>query len=417
MLFDLNLPSTRAKRIALLSFAIGTLFGACAEPDDDATDPQQATEVRSFEQALVCNPNQPTRPCPVGQVCPPGPPACGPASENYAHASVTTKRTTYNLWGDFYVLYEPAAPRPAAAPVIFFLHGWAGVNETSYQSMLMHFARRGYTAVFVMYGNAWAPSAYEGNARAGINAAMAELSGPSVHVRPERDPATQLPRVAFAGHSLGGVIALRLAATVSKAPAVPRPQVIALHDASTDIWANPSLFPNGPSTSSLLPQIEASTRIVAILRSESLDANEFSTPAFLQTTLVPRANKNIISPVSDLFGNPDLRSDHFAPSEPIDALDYWGYWRPSEGAFNATFARAAQNEGYDPFCSAAGPACAGVRNMGTWLNSTQASRQRATQPISGADHPGGACGHQGVCTLPLRSCWLMTICCTSLEPS
>ena len=102
MLFDLNWPSTRAKRIALLDFAIGTLFGACAEPDEDATDPQQATEVRSFEQALACNPNQPTRPCPVGQVCPPGPPA-----KTSSAPSATCSAT---------LTFAPITSRPASRP-------------------------------------------------------------------------------------------------------------------------------------------------------------------------------------------------------------------------------------------------------------------------------------------------------------
>jgi pimeloyl-ACP methyl ester carboxylesterase len=370
MFFGWRLLRARTTRLALWGLTIAALDGGCSEPADDLTDsPDTAGEV---QQALACDPNLPTRPCVAGQVCPPGPPACGPGSESYPHGAVTKTRFNYNIWGDFFTLYEPASPRPVAAPVIVFFHGWAGVDPSNYDAMLTHWARRGYIAVFAMYGNAWAPAAYEANARTVVNAALAELGGTTVHVRPERDPATQLPRVAFAGHSLGGVIALRLAATVSAAPLIPRPQVIALHDASTDIWADPTLFPNGPSTTSLLPNIAASTRIVAILRAESLDVNAYSVPAFTNTTQVPRANKNIIQPRSDSFGNPDLYSDHFSTGTPIDALDYWGYWRPSEGAFNASFGRTPNNEGYDPFCSAAGAACAGVRNMGTWLNSTQA---------------------------------------------
>ena len=52
-------------------------------------------------------------------------------------------------------------------------------------------------------------------------------------------------------------------------------------------------------------------------------------------------------------------------------MDFWGYWRPTEGALNATFGRAGNNEGYDPFCSTSSVDCDPVGNMGTWLNSDQ----------------------------------------------
>jgi hypothetical protein len=202
---------------------------------------------------------------------------------------------------------------------------------------------------------------------------MAELTGPNPHVRPQLDPGTQRPYVAFAGHSLGGVVSMRLAATTSTAPVIPRPQAIALHEASTDIWADPVLFPPGtPSTTSLLPGIAASTHLFAI-RAETPNENDYSVPAYAGTPQIPLARKNFLRVLGDTFGNPDLMSDHFSPNQPpLDAMDWWGYWRPSEGAFNVAFNRVDRNEGYLPFCNADGPACDVVRNMGTWLNSTRA---------------------------------------------
>jgi acetyl esterase/lipase len=354
-------------------FALLSLAAGCAALSDGPPEAvEQQREIAQTAHALVCNPNLPTRPCASGN-CPPGPPACGPGSENYPHATVrVTANVPYNAWGDHYSLYEPESPAPARAPVIFYFHGWAGVEPRYYDDFLTHLARRGYVAVFVMYGNAWAPGAYEGNARTAINAVLTELNGPNGHVQPELDPATSRPRIGFAGHSLGGVLALRLAATASTAPAVPQPQAIVLHDASTDIWDDPD-----PTTTSLLNLIPASTYLM-VIRAEQYDAvNNYSLPAWSGTTQIPRARKNLLSPRGDSFGNPDLVSNHFSPGadpenggDPLDAMDFWGYWRPSEGAFNAAFARTAQNEGYVPFCSTSGSTCNVVRNMGTWLNST-----------------------------------------------
>src|SRR5262245_51466330 len=83
---------------------------------------------------------------------PPSPPpqaASGPGGAVLKHASVT--RTRHGSGNSEYWLYEPAAPAPASAPLVVFLHGWSGTNPAIYGAWIDHLVRRGSVVVFPRY--------------------------------------------------------------------------------------------------------------------------------------------------------------------------------------------------------------------------------------------------------------------------
>ncbi|MFB9320453.1 alpha/beta hydrolase family protein [Cryptosporangium minutisporangium] len=105
------------------------------------------------------------------------------------------------------VLHRPAGPGPH--PVVVLLHGFPG-NERNFD--LAHAIRRaGYATLVFHYRGAWgSPGAFSwGNARQDAAAAVAALRDPDVVAEHGLDPA----RIALAGHSMGGFVALHTAAT------------------------------------------------------------------------------------------------------------------------------------------------------------------------------------------------------------
>jgi hypothetical protein len=94
---------------------------------------------------------------------------------------------------------------------------------------------------------------------------------------------------------------------------------------------------------------------------------------------IPRANRNVLRVFSDprpTFPDPDLISDHPGVQSggflPLDMIDFWGYRRPTEGAFLTAF--GTPPPGYDAFCSSTSSVCNPVRNMGSFTNGVPLNR-------------------------------------------
>ena len=67
---------------------------------------------------------------------PPPQPTEGPGGSAYIHARVATTRLGAGT-SEVY-LFEPADPAPRSAPVVVFVHGWAGMDPNYYGSWLTH---------------------------------------------------------------------------------------------------------------------------------------------------------------------------------------------------------------------------------------------------------------------------------------
>jgi acetyl esterase/lipase len=316
-----------------------------------------------------------------------------------------------------YTIFEPNRDEIATAPVIFHFHGFGGTDKDWYSNYLTHLARRGYIAVFVQYHTPvtsplwpyvslplpWRPQLFAIEIiQDALNRLNGAVAGDEPHVTPERD-ASGTPSIAFSGHSLGGIIALRLAAKAKKGElSIPVPKAIVLHDPSTDLWApiedwRLAAESEGgePSTSELLGAIHPDTHLMVIMEDWEDQSRpggtwdgkwNFSASAYNGVTT---PYKNIMMPRSDYLGEPDahdLTSNHFACSylppsaswpapipkggDPVNALDYWACNRPSEATFNAAFKRDSDNAGYNPYCKPGAGACEDEARMGFWKNLT-----------------------------------------------
>lgn len=134
----------------------------------------------------------------------PGQPATGPGGAEYLHRSVAFFDAATRA--DGYWLFEPADPRPDSAEVVVFLHGYGAYNPVAYGKWIKHLVAKGNIVIYPRYQkNLLTPRAdkFPANAAKGIRDALAQLQT-GHHVRPRTD------KVAYIGHSYGGVIAANL---------------------------------------------------------------------------------------------------------------------------------------------------------------------------------------------------------------
>ncbi len=292
---------------------------------------------------------------PIDAPMPPSQAASGPGGADYVHAKVVAERLGEG--GETCWIFRPEDPRPATAPLVVFMHGWMGIDPAVYGAWIAHTVRKGHIVIFPEYqDNAYTdPADMTPNTVACLEAAQAHLmdEGP---VRPRTDA------VGWVGHSLGAVIAVRLATDPDAHPLPPPAFLMLVEPGGTqriDFPASPDL----PEAVRVLVVTGADDNWVGDGPAEEiiayLENNTSITPAF-------------VTMPSDNHGWPPLRASHFAPlavlpdfppplsrandgieravydaekagSEPAatrfppDALDYYGFWKLLDGLLDASF--------------------------------------------------------------------------------
>jgi acetyl esterase/lipase len=267
---------------------------------------------------------------------PPAQPTLGPGGSQAPHAA--TVRRSYGE-GELQVwIFEPAAPSPAAAPVVVFLHGWGALVPTPYLAWIEHLARRGNVVVYPRYQESLSTplASLTPNAESAVRAALRRLRRDPGHVRPAPD------LFALAGHSAGGLLAANLAA---RAPAngLPPPRAVMSVEPGRS-WGPP--WRTIPLAD--LSRIPAGTLLLAVAGEDDRAARDVDARRIVrEATAVAAADKNLVTLVSDRHGSPPLLADHLAPTalagpgsggrRAADALDYFGIWKLLDGLLDAAF--------------------------------------------------------------------------------
>ena len=256
-----------------------------------------------------------------------------------------------------YWLFEPAAPRPASAPVVVFLHGWFSVNPAIYGAWIDHMVRDGKIVVFPRYQNdvGTLPRDFLPNALHAIQDALIVLESGAGHVRPRRD------RFALIGHSAGGNLAAQITA-LSADPRYGLPDV-----KSTLVFFPGEVFPTREPSFDRIP--EKTLLVVAVGEEDMLVGDQRGRQIFAQATSVPRSRKRYLLYRSDRHGYPPLIAEHTAPSGAnsqldngegifknfqlskgdVNALDRAGFWRVADATLEAAFnGRTLDDAAADP---------------------------------------------------------------------
>jgi acetyl esterase/lipase len=273
---------------------------------------------------------------------PPGQPAGGPGGSSYAHAS----------WRAFHVAadaedepsltwWEPRDPAPAKAPVIVFLHGWCAFDPATYGAWIEHLVRRGNIVLWPEWQRSpiALPRTFVPELLTATRSGFGNLRR-TIGVQPD------LERVAYVGHSMGGLLASLLAAR-AEAAGLPAPRAV--------FCVQPGLSVAGNGTT-VMPDADAAaippgTLLVTLAGDVDSITGDFDARRIVrEASRVSAADKAVLLLGSDDHGRPALDGDHFAPcghderfhpggergfigrqlraAFPVDALDWYGLWKP-----------------------------------------------------------------------------------------
>jgi len=296
------------------------------------------------------------------------PPQQGPGSGVYNHASYT--QNFYGSGGTRYWIYEPAVPAPRSAPVILYLHGFGEDDPAKYHAMFVHFARKGYIVIFPAMGGWGDVKLYQQNSTTAFKNALALLQTGN-HVRP------QPGKVVYAGHSLGTDVGLRMANDY-RDNSFPKPLALVLHEG-----AGEQFVPNDLPLDEL-SHIDPKTFLIMIsmVDWDQIDnSKSVVLKAWRNTLQIPVARKNVIGVPSASHGSVTLLSDHVGiqsckrnswdPVLPLDGIDWWGYWRPTEAVLDYVF-----HGTHKEYFLGDGPL---VRDMANWGDGTPVPKKKTAK--------------------------------------
>ncbi len=237
---------------------------------------------------------------------PPAQPAAGPGGVERPHAAVRVSRG--GKGGAGWWIFEPADPAPKRAPVVVFLHGWASLKPDAYEAWIRHLARGGHVVVFPRYQASLLsrPARMTDDAAEAVRDALQHLDRPG-RVRPDRD------RVAYVGHSMGGVIAANLA---GRGPAAGLPAARALFVVQPGDLGSAYRVGGG--------MLEDPARIPGdcLLLAFAGDRDDFVGDRRAReihdgARSVPPGRKALVVVRSDEYGRPPLVADHYFPLAPM----------------------------------------------------------------------------------------------------
>lgn len=295
----------------------------------------------------------------------PAQPETGPGSTTISNGGLKIGR--FGSAGTEYFIYEPTDPSPSTAPVIAFIHAYGAINPRAYGGWIRHMVSNGNIVIFPVYQTTLKdPNSYTPNALTALQDAFVELNNGS-HVKPD------LTRFALVSHSLGGPIAMNIAA-VAAAQGLPTPKAAFITNPG-DSDSVVAAF--GTLQTDNYDQIPSSLRLIIIVGDQDQIANtSTATDLYNKVPQIPAGQREVIEFHSDSHGDPPLVANHGAPlaidqafdsgeslnsqvgtgqtlppaladlqnagsSNLTDALDFFGYWRYSDGLFNLAFAGTA----------------------------------------------------------------------------
>ena len=274
-----------------------------------------------------------------------------PAATEARHIHASVDAVTLGEGMHRVYLFLPAEPSlNGKAPIVFFEHGWQGMNPRTYGALIDHLAREGNVVIFPVYqeSDTTSPQIVSANAAAAQRTALAELKGHNLE--------PDLQRIVYFGYSMGTAISLRLTAQAAQEH-LPQPQAL--------VFAAPGdsyHVAKGADAKSIWPDLHAlpATLPIAIVTGQDDTAIGLPTGRKLAGELcsVTRPDRRVLLVLpSDEHAGKKVNAQHGSPGAPdsrydfdlktpaaeipkhiagregfeesasLNPLDFYGYWR------------------------------------------------------------------------------------------
>lgn len=227
----------------------------------------------------------------------PGQPLTGPGGAEYAHTSVAFFDAAAEA--DGYWLFEPADPKPDSADVVVFMHGYGAYNPMAYGKWIKHLVAKGNIVIYPRYQKNLVfprPEAFPENAATGIRRALKELEKEE-RVKP------RLEKVAYIGHSYGGVIVSNLGVNWEQFN-IPKPASMLLCEPGSGPFKGARL----PDYSALSPDLQM---VVVVGADDYVVGDEFGRMVF--QTAVNTPNRNLVIQRRSTDGRRWISASHSEP--------------------------------------------------------------------------------------------------------
>jgi dienelactone hydrolase len=291
-------------------------------------------------------------------------------------------------------IFLPAMPSVIGkAPVVFFEHGWQGMNPKNYGALIDHLAREGDIVIYPVYqeNNDTAPQLVSAAAAEAERTALAELRRRKVEIDTQR--------VVYFGYSMGAAISLNLAAHAA-AEHLPAAQALvlaapgdAIHVAQGEkahsIWPD---LKELPATLPIAIVTGADDYAIGLPSGRRLAAGLCNvTKADRRVLLVLPADEHAGSKVSSghgAVGSPDTRYDFelttprtklpkiipgesgFEPSASLNQLDFFGFWRVLDAVIDSVDGAPSSSSRYVPPAQVFTIGTPAQTYLGTWADGT-----------------------------------------------
>jgi hypothetical protein len=277
---------------------------------------------------------------------PPAQPAAGPGGADYQWSGYVY-RVRYFANPDLnYATYEPAGwvgggAAPTTSKIVVFVHGYTANTPSYYLSWLRHLARKGNTVIFPVYQTQYtSPAFFTSNAIWSVKDALTYQQSVAT-VKPDTASGMTLM-----SHSWGGPVSANMAARWA-AQGLPQPKAL--------LFAEPYY----DTIDASLAGIPSTTKVDCVVGNYDTVVGRWGCDALWpKLSHISTSDKNYVWMFSDYHGSPALVSDHFAPNEGVDALDWYGFWKLGDALRDCGFLGTA--------CSTALGNTAAQRDMGTW---------------------------------------------------
>jgi alpha/beta superfamily hydrolase len=231
-----------------------------------------------------------------------------------------------------YFIYQPATPKPAAAPIAVLFHGMGANNPETYVQWMQHIVKKGYTVIWLQYTAFPYPGPdADNNAAESYADALARPQADSRLVQPSRD-AYGVIESGFVGHSFGSYVAMQVAGLAAQLGSqIPVPK--GYFSVGAGLSLVEPIAQDVPSTLKAIFLTGADDSVVCKTGTESI---------WNQTPQIPAENKIFLAMQTDPRGLRPLTADHTFPVTTlgfglaVDARDYYGSWKHSVAALDCT---------------------------------------------------------------------------------